>query len=480
MEEDLIRYMKDPALLNDEDVNMLEKMAEEFPYFSLAQILLAKKYQLINHPNSVKQLSRAALVVNDRQWLHQFFYGKSVTLPVEKRIISEEKKVEQPESASTGAISTDEELREMLKSIHSKKQAILDSSKQDEQLTKQTENEFETEKKLIGDLSASQSELSAIEVDEESIEQQQKEMNEIDVMNKIENEIIEQLEFEEQEGLITLNETAGAGAEYVPTEFVEQEEQEEVFLFEQDAELQSFNVIEEEFYERELEFKSEEQELEKISSLESETEANEAQSLEVDISTSEIMSASVLEDELIDHESFETVESKIQDEHSQQAGGSDESQSRQDELKINETVESPGEFLPQKSYTFTQWLKFFSYEKLKKTDAGKIISKPVEVTFEQEEQWMVRNMEDEFVELDKMVSSIQQASAKIIHEKSAEELAKKSSEWDDELVSETLANVLEEQGSYDKAIRMYVKLSLRFPDKVSFFAARIKEIKSKK
>ena len=51
---------------------------------------------------------------------------------------------------------------------------------------------------------------------------------------------------------------------------------------------------------------------------------------------------------------------------------------------------------------------------------------------------------------------------------------------DAEIVSETLANIFESQGHYDKAIRMYVKLSLRFPEKVSFFAARIKELKSKK
>ena len=51
---------------------------------------------------------------------------------------------------------------------------------------------------------------------------------------------------------------------------------------------------------------------------------------------------------------------------------------------------------------------------------------------------------------------------------------------DDELVTETLANIYEEQGKTDKAIRTYARLSLKFPEKSLFFAARIKALKSKK
>jgi len=82
--------------------------------------------------------------------------------------------------------------------------------------------------------------------------------------------------------------------------------------------------------------------------------------------------------------------------------------------------------------------------------------------------------------IDRIVSSIKVKTEKADKEISPEELAKKSLELNEEIVSETLAQIYEEQGRYDKAIRQYVKLSLLYPEKVSFFAARIKELKGKK
>lgn len=56
------------------------------------------------------------------------------------------------------------------------------------------------------------------------------------------------------------------------------------------------------------------------------------------------------------------------------------------------------------------------------------------------------------------------------------QLAAKSLIKDDELVSETLADLLVWQGNGAKAIEMYRKLILRFPEKSSYFAAKIEKI----
>lgn len=59
------------------------------------------------------------------------------------------------------------------------------------------------------------------------------------------------------------------------------------------------------------------------------------------------------------------------------------------------------------------------------------------------------------------------------------ENAKKSLEENIDNVSETLAKIHELQGNYGKAIQSYEKLILKFPEKKSFFANRIEELKKK-
>ncbi len=50
-------------------------------------------------------------------------------------------------------------------------------------------------------------------------------------------------------------------------------------------------------------------------------------------------------------------------------------------------------------------------------------------------------------------------------------------EWDKQIVSETLAIVLLKQKKFEKAIDMYEKLKLKFPEKTTYFAALIENIR---
>mgnify|MGYP000884993831 CR=1 FL=1 len=60
---------------------------------------------------------------------------------------------------------------------------------------------------------------------------------------------------------------------------------------------------------------------------------------------------------------------------------------------------------------------------------------------------------------------------------SAHELAERSVSENKDVISETLARLLAKQGYRDKAINMYQRLCLAFPEKSAFFAAEIEKLK---
>lgn len=61
-----------------------------------------------------------------------------------------------------------------------------------------------------------------------------------------------------------------------------------------------------------------------------------------------------------------------------------------------------------------------------------------------------------------------------------EEILKSSVLETDEIITETLATIYQKQKKYDKALEAFRKLSLKYPEKSVYFAARIEEIEKLK
>jgi len=139
----------------------------------------------------------------------------------------------------------------------------------------------------------------------------------------------------------------------------------------------------------------------------------------------------------------------------------------QDEPIIEPTVSSQANPLPpaihfsEEKDSFLGWLN-----KLNKSIEKNELRQPLNSTKIEKEE--VDNLVDRFIQTAPRISKPSKAEffSPIL-------MAKKSVEDNDMIVSETLARIYIDQGNIEKAIHIFRKLSLLYPDKNTYFAALI-------
>ena len=141
------------------------------------------------------------------------------------------------------------------------------------------------------------------------------------------------------------------------------------------------------------------------------------------------------------------------------------------EKRLN--IGMPLEFDKTESHSFAEWLKITSFKPIVRID--------VEVDHEDEDS--VNDTTTPFQEklaiIDKFISEnpkIKPVSSNAPKPK----LVNNDDAISDTLMTETLARIYLEQKNYDKAIQSYKILSLKYPEKSSFFADQIKLVKELK
>jgi hypothetical protein len=133
-------------------------------------------------------------------------------------------------------------------------------------------------------------------------------------------------------------------------------------------------------------------------------------------------------------------------------------------------IGKPLEFDKSESHSFTEWLKITSFKPIVRAD---------EFETESETKETSTPLKDKLVIIDKFIN--ENPKIKPVTSNSPKpKLVNNDDAVSDSLMTETLARIYLEQKNYDKAIQSYKILSLKYPEKSSFFADQIKLVQELK
>ncbi|MDN3492856.1 hypothetical protein [Winogradskyella bathintestinalis] len=148
-------------------------------------------------------------------------------------------------------------------------------------------------------------------------------------------------------------------------------------------------------------------------------------------------------------------------------------------------IGKPLEFDKTENHSFTEWLKITSFKPIVRNDIKKEpdsqTSRASETLIEkqaQEDETAIP-LQNKLAIIDKFINNnpkIKPVSSNAPKPK----LVNNDEAISDSLMTETLARIYLEQKNYDKAIQSYKILSLKYPEKSSFFAHQIKLVKELK
>jgi len=190
------------------------------------------------------------------------------------------------------------------------------------------------------------------------------------------------------------------------------------------------------------------------------SELDEVAQAEQDFLDAQIMTAAI-GNSIVDELETGTQHADMQNTDFQSEDRSEIEEEPISDLRSSISEESETSFDESQAHSFSEWLKHYSVDDKEKDDYDSLSKQP-------EGKQIIKTISDQ---------------AKHIQEKaefySAAKMARLSVTESDDLVTETLARVFEDQGKYDKAIKAYEKLRLKFPEKSIYFAGRIKAVEEK-
>jgi tetratricopeptide (TPR) repeat protein len=140
-----------------------------------------------------------------------------------------------------------------------------------------------------------------------------------------------------------------------------------------------------------------------------------------------------------------------------------EQQENNKEVEAALEIGKPLQFEKNETHSFSEWLQLAKIAPIVRDEAEKQIN----VSSELEKKF---DLIEKFIELNPKISQAKDTTSIPIN-------IAKSNETPSSIMTETLAQIYLEQKKYSKAIQAYEILILKYPEKSSFFADRIKNIK---
>jgi hypothetical protein len=141
------------------------------------------------------------------------------------------------------------------------------------------------------------------------------------------------------------------------------------------------------------------------------------------------------------------------------------SEQKESNKEVEEALEigKPLQFDKNETHSFSEWLQLAKIAPIVRKET----EKQIKVSSELEKKF---DLIEKFIELNPKISHIKDTTSIPIN-------ITKSNETPSSIMTETLAQIYLEQKKYSKAIQAYEILILKYPEKSSFFADRIKNIK---
>jgi hypothetical protein len=131
------------------------------------------------------------------------------------------------------------------------------------------------------------------------------------------------------------------------------------------------------------------------------------------------------------------------------------------ETKLN--IGKPLEFNKAETHSFSEWLKITSFKPIIREDQ------------QNNEFKVASSLDAKMATINRFLD--EKPKIKPSEKKPKPKLVDNNNTTEDSLMTETLARIYLEQKNYDKAIQSYKILSLKYPEKSSFFADQIKAVK---